>query len=580
MYAVTRSIVENGRVTINASDNQPLAALRTGFTGGRVAPYGILPSFIAVPFYFIGTLFTPANTLLQSDLTHLLVSLVNVPISAGCVALFMRLLQRLRLPRASIPILTITYAIGSLTWPYSRTFFSEPLTALFLLWSLESAVASHKRLSRHPNSIILSGFMAGCIMPTRIAATVTIPIVLIYIVIMSSPPERIRTFILWCVGCLPGGILFLFYNFARFDIPMATGYSSEVTAFVNPVLVGLNGLLIHPATGLLWYMPLMLFAPIGAWRLWRRRRRVVVLCLALIISHVGLYAGWNAWDGGGVWGPRFLVPIMPYVLCLCGGVWRKYPLKLRSAAYPLLGLGIIINLLGCMVNFNIDSNLPNNNSIPIITHLRLAGQRVSTLITPSQTCTVRDGWYASEAPDGVLVQRSGARGTIECNLPILSMVQIILDDRRPDIAPPSDLALGINTAPLMAIPAGKIRHIHWLIQDTHTTLTISNTTWNPKQLGYSERKDDLGPLIIAISGTPNSITIANATIMPMPTTPKARWAWYYDPTNQHVIDWWGWYLQFTTLAPWTWYIITTWALLIAGCIMLAYRWPTPVLNPR
>lgn len=38
MYAVTRSIVENGRVTINANDDQPLAALRTGFTGGRVAP--------------------------------------------------------------------------------------------------------------------------------------------------------------------------------------------------------------------------------------------------------------------------------------------------------------------------------------------------------------------------------------------------------------------------------------------------------------------------------------------------------------------------------------------------------------
>jgi hypothetical protein len=56
MYAVTRSIVENGRVTIDASADQPLAALRTGFTGGRVAPYGILPSFIAVPFYFVGTL--------------------------------------------------------------------------------------------------------------------------------------------------------------------------------------------------------------------------------------------------------------------------------------------------------------------------------------------------------------------------------------------------------------------------------------------------------------------------------------------------------------------------------------------
>jgi hypothetical protein len=323
----------------------------------------ILPSFIAVPFYFVGTLFTEPNTLKQWDLTHLLVSLVNVPVSAGCVALFMRLLQRLRMPRASVAILTITYAVGSLTWPYART-FSEPLTTLFLLWSLESAVASHKRLSKHTSSIILSGFMAGCIMPTRIAAIVTIPIVLLYIVYMSTPQNRLQTFIYWCVGVIPGCVLFLFYNFARFDVPMATGYSSETNAFVTPILVGLNGLLIHPVTGLLWYMPLMLFAPIGAWRLWRRRRIVVVLCVALIVSHVGLYAGWNAWDGGGVWGPRFLVPIVPYILCLCSGVWRKPPLTIHHIAYPLLGLSIIINLLACMVNFNIDSNLSGHHATP------------------------------------------------------------------------------------------------------------------------------------------------------------------------------------------------------------------------
>ena len=580
MYAVTRSIVENGRVTIDASADQPLAALRTGFSGGRVAPYGILPSFIAVPFYFVGTLFTEPNTLKQWDLTHLLVSLVNVPISAGCVALFMRLLQRLRMPRASIPILTITYALGSLTWPYSRTFFSEPLTALLLLWSLESAVASHKHLSSHTSSIILSGFMAGCIMPTRIAATVTIPIVLLYIVYMSTPQNRLRTFMLWCAGCIPGGVLFLFYNFARFDVPMATGYSSETNAFITPILVGLNGLLIHPVTGLVWYMPLMLFAPIGAWRLWVRRPNVVVLCLALITSHVALYAGWNAWDGGGVWGPRFLVPIVPYILCLCSGVWRKPQLTFHHVAYPLLGMSIIINLLGCIVNFNIDSNLPGPQPTPIITHLLLAGQRLTTAITPNQTCTIRDGWYASESASGKLVQRSGARGTIECRLPRLSVVHFTLDDRRPDNAPKSYQGLVINTAPAMTIPNGKIRHIDWLMQYDHANLIITNNTWNPKLLGYSDRDDELGPVLIDLTGTPNPITIANATIMPIPTPPKERWAWYYNPTNQHVVDWWGWYIQFTTLATWTWYIVATWGGLIIGCLLLAYRRATRARRPR
>jgi hypothetical protein len=118
------------------------------------------------------------------------------------------------------------------------------------------------------------------------------------------------------------------------------------------------------------------------------------------------------------------------------------------------------------------------------------------------------------------------------------------------------------------------------MQYDHANLIITNNTWNPKLLGYSDRDDELGPVLIDLTGTPNPITIRNATIMPIPTPPKERWAWYYNPTNQHVVDWWGWYIQFTTLATWTWYIVATWGGLIIGCLLLAYRRATRARRPR
>jgi hypothetical protein len=118
---------------------------------------------------------------------------------------------------------------------------------------------------------------------------------------------------------------------------------------------------------------------------------------------------------------------------------------------------------------------------------------------------------------------------------------LTLNDQRPDTAPKSQQGLVINTAPAMAIPNGKIRHIDWLMQCDHANLVIVNHTWIPKNLDIAIVMKHSVRLLMDIRRSPQPMTVANATIMPMPTPPKARWASYYNPTNQHVIDWWGWY---------------------------------------
>lgn len=565
MYAVTRAIVHTGQVNIVTDGSEALAALRPSAIGA-VAPYGILPSLLAIPFYVVGLLLAP-TTATQWDTTHLLISLCNAPISAGCVALFLRILMRLRLPSRGIIVLTITYAIGALTWPYARTFFSEPLTTLLVLWSIDAAMHAHANPQRALNIIFLSGLMAGLLLPTRIAASILIPIIGVF-AMAGFNLQWMRATIHWLIGCLPGVLLFVAYNYVRFHTLFATGYTSEVTAFVTPLQVGITGLLIDPFTGLLWFVPMLVLAPFGAWFLWSHHPRMVVLCMTLITSQVVLYAGWNAWDGGGVWGPRFLVPIVPFGFVLCSGLWQRSPAMAKGLMMPILVVSIIINILGCAINFNIDSNLPDPRVPPILAHARIAWQRWHMARIPADSCVLQHGWYPSEARDGYLFQRSGAVARITCHTAALTRFSMLLDDRRPPQAPDSRLTVTINAGTPLQIPTGRIRNVHILTTTTTTQIRINNTPWNPVAIAYSDRNDDLGPTILALTAKPALTAVYNGAVAPIPHTPKARWAWFYDPSNHHLIDWWGWYIPMTALAPWytwVWGAFAGFVLTLCGC---------------
>jgi hypothetical protein len=78
-----------------------------------------------------------------------------------------------------------------------------------------------------------------------------------------------------------------------------------------------------------------------------------------------------------------------------------------------------------------------------------------------------------------------------------------------------------------------------------TTLELRSTTWNPSSIGFSERNDELGVALMTLEAKPVGaapLPIVDGTIEPLPTDAVKRWAWYYQPTNHHMVDMWWWYL--------------------------------------
>jgi hypothetical protein len=288
MYYVTRGLATRGDIAIEGDDLVPMP-LREGRDGRRVSPYGILPSRAALPFFALGALLAGgASVEVYEYLTRFTVSLLNAPVTAATGAVLFSFVVSLGYGRRAAWLAAGAFGVASLAWPYARTFFSEPLAGLLLILAVERA---HSASARHDRrALLISGFATGLLIATRIAALVTVPLLMLYVAAITvsclgasrGMAERLRVMVahlgLWSLGLIPGVALVIGYNLARFGLPLASGYGDEASAFTTPLLTGLTGLLLSPGKSLFLYAPVAALALAGAPLLWRRWRLEVALC--------------------------------------------------------------------------------------------------------------------------------------------------------------------------------------------------------------------------------------------------------------------------------------------------------------
>jgi hypothetical protein len=127
-------------------------------------------------------------------------------------------------------------------------------------------------------------------------------------------------------GALPLALM-LAYNYACFGSPFSLAYSHlEDPVFKEGMGQGLMGihapsarvlyyLTLHPAHGLFWQSPVLLASLAGLFFMFRTRRQraeasvAVVSLAALLLINAGYYMWWGGW----VFGPRHLIPALPFL---------------------------------------------------------------------------------------------------------------------------------------------------------------------------------------------------------------------------------------------------------------------------
>lgn len=572
MFLVSKAMVDRQSIDI-APYPEYLTSIRVdGVDGGKYASYGILPSLYAAPVYAIAARATPENELAQYDLSHLLITLINIPFAAGIGVLLVHLLVMAGISQRTATIMALSCVLGLLA-PYVRTFFSEVIATF---WLLASTYAFMRAQTHPPHArtrlwwLAAAGFALSMLVNTRVVSGVVAPIFVVALAVWHPKRDLWRDIAAWGAGGIPGFILFAWYNVARFGTMFATGYGTQHDqAFDTVIWDGLYGLLISLPRGIIWYFPMVLLLPIGAWMLHRQRaHRELALYMALILVHLIVYARVWFWDGGGVWGPRYLVITTPFIILISAHVAVSAQQWLRWVAYVAVGLTITINSLGAMVNFATYTNMAEAHPSPIVAHAQLLRTRIAQAWPAEQTCYLRTGWYDREQADQALYRRSESEATIECTITQPTVLKLTIDDRRPATAPASDAYIHLNDE-AYAIRVGTQHTIEWLARIPDNRIMITSIPWNPRSVGFGNRNEDIGPTLLYLRSGVSDIHINDTNIMGMSEIYALRWTWYYAPLNQHLLDWWPLYLPYTALSPYARTLLMLWGIGVVACVVIA-----------
>ncbi|MCB0179842.1 MAG: hypothetical protein KDI62_16540 [Anaerolineae bacterium] len=375
MFSTAESLVRRGALDIEQIRWMDLQQGTYGLDGllysrkGVGAPLGLLP---LVGLGLVAPWFGPVSLAL----------LFNAFVTALTAVLLLAYLQELGYPPLTGLGAALIFGLATLAWPYAKSLFSDPfsgfllLAAAFVLLKFSHALAEtatvksrfNKQLVIYP---LLAGLFLGWNVATRYAEALFLPVfglLFLYYLLRGTKPGQFvgRLFHFWpslVAFALPLaliGLSLIAFNMSRYGDPLNTGYLPNET-FSGILLDGLFGQLISPGRGLLLYSPILILSVVGVWPFFRRFPAEGLAALSVILIHLLLYGKWFMWHGGYAWGPRFMIPTLPFWTIFLAPVLTYAFLPLhtshtasdapRSTSYILhrLSLGLIFVL--CLLSF-------------------------------------------------------------------------------------------------------------------------------------------------------------------------------------------------------------------------------------
>lgn len=375
MARVTEAIVTRGSLSPRPLEHFEHYARVEGRDRQSYAWYGLGPSLVAVPFYLGGMLLERVAdpealqafqqpVLLFYDrqdpsevLRSFLVSWTNAFVMAAVAWLLFGLIRRQGVQERRAAWITLGFGLTGVVPFYARSFFSEPLGALFWLAGIAAWVRA--RESGSPRWSLGAGVAFGAVTLARVALGAGLPVAVLAVGVdlwrqRDAPVRRrVHTAVGFCAGLSVALGAWAGSNLLRFGHPLESGYSGVLGLFGGDPWEGLSGLILSPGRGLLWYVPWALPAILGLPSLARRDPAMGIFAGGLLAALLALYAPWAMWDGGWCFGPRFLLPALPPLVLALPPVIER---GLRSpGGRLLLGLlavaSVLVAVASVLVNY-------------------------------------------------------------------------------------------------------------------------------------------------------------------------------------------------------------------------------------
>lgn len=249
---------------------------------------------------------------------------IGVPsaLAAACLA---RLCKQLGLGPSAATAVALLWGLGTMALPYSTLLYGNQLSASLMLVAFLLFVEVRQGAYPSRSRMVIAGALLGVAVATEYpAALIGVPIALYGLAAAGLRPA--------CFAALGGGVpvaLLLAYHAVVFGGPLAFPYDFSVWEtprtgwFMGigvPDVQALKNILFGEYRGLFHTTPWLLAALPGGIALARRHGREAGVCVWSVLAFVWLNTSIPPWHGGWAAGPRYLVPMLPFLAILAGGV--------------------------------------------------------------------------------------------------------------------------------------------------------------------------------------------------------------------------------------------------------------------
>lgn len=268
--------------------------------------------------------------------------------------------------------IALLYGLATPAFPYANAFYGHHLVAvlMFAAFWIAFRIARGELTSRWA---LLAGFLLGYTVITEYPAALIVAGIGLYL--LFALPRKLWIVPAALVGLLPV-LLMMWYNWSIFHTVLPVGYKySELwpevhnqgfLSLTGPNADAIWGITFGVHRGLFFIAPLLLLAIPGfvAWRQVRRWQRELAVCLWAVLSFFLFNGSSVMWQGGFAVGPRYLVPMLPFMMAAVGVF--VYAWGAHWWARLALGVGALLSFLNVWVQTIGGSGFPQYQANPLL----------------------------------------------------------------------------------------------------------------------------------------------------------------------------------------------------------------------
>jgi hypothetical protein len=290
-------------------------------------------------------------------LTTYLVTVLTIGVTGATLGvLFLRASRKLGASLRGGTIAAIALGLGTPAFPFSTMMFGHQLAALLLFLAFWQCWRQEERFSRAGSVGV--GLLCAAAIVTELPAAGAALVLLAYHA-LSGPSRGKRAAFFLCGAVLPGALLLLYLT-AAFGSPFKLGYGLLADPEARAEMLGrgvfgltyprpsvILELLVLKYRGLLPFSPVLILALGGFVLAPREHRRALYPAGALVLYFVLFVSSYAWWQGGSTFGPRHLIPMLPFLALPLGIVADRHP--------RLVGATMVVSILAMTMVTAVDT---------------------------------------------------------------------------------------------------------------------------------------------------------------------------------------------------------------------------------